>query len=73
MIDTTNTYGISFRCYFPDEGGVSTHYSTHYQRIPLSDLPLWVEAYRFTHPNCLSVTAKVWFNDCPAPARSGED
>ncbi len=70
MIDTTNTYGISFRCYFPGEPG--TNYSTHYQRIPLSELPLWVEAYRFTHPNCYSITAKVWLNDTPQQP-CGED
>jgi len=72
MIDTNTTYGVSFRCYFPDDGGTATRYNSHYQCLPLDELPTWIEAYRFTHPNCLSVTAKVWFSDCAAK-RGGED
>ena len=55
------TYNFSFRCYFPSDDGV--RYSTHYQRLALSDLPRWLDAYRFTHPNCLSISSKIWFTE----------
>lgn len=57
----TTDYGISFRCYFNSEA--ETHFTTHYQPMPLSDIPIWIEAYKFTHPNCTAVSVKVWFND----------
>ena len=63
----TNTYGVSFRCFYNSEG--ETHYTMHYQPMPLTDVPRWIEAYRFTHPNCTSISAKVWFNS--ASAESG--
>lgn len=56
-----NTYNISFRCYFDSEDG--QRYTNHYQRLNVNDLPKWIEAYRFTHPNCLSISVKVWFTD----------
>lgn len=52
-------YDISFRCYFPDNG-----VSNHFQAMPLLDIPKWLECYRFTHPNCISISVKVWFSDC---------
>lgn len=57
-------YNVSFRCFFP--GSDETRYSTHYQPLPLTDIPRWLDAYRFTHPNCISITAKVWFTDQPS-------
>lgn len=53
-------YTFSFRCYFPNDNGVN--FSTHYQQLALSDVPRWIEAYRFTHPTCISISVKVWFN-----------
>ena len=52
-------YDISFRCYFPDNG-----ICNHFQAMPLTDIPKWLECYRFTHPNCISISVKVWFSDC---------
>lgn len=48
---------VSFRCYYgsPDES------TTHYRTMPLADIPKWIEAYRFTHPDVQSITCKVWF------------
>lgn len=55
-----NTYNVSFRCFFSDEMG--RHYTNHYQNdFPLDDIPKWLDAYHFTHPNVESVSVKVWF------------
>ena len=58
------TYNFSFRCYFPSAEG--PRFSTHYQALPLCDVPRCLDAYRFTHPTCISITMKVWFSECPA-------
>ena len=50
---------ISLRCYFPGEGNSVTHYQT----MPLKDIPKWIEAYHFTHPTCEAITIKVWLHD----------
>lgn len=52
------TFDISFRCHYPN--GESTN---HYQPLKLSDIPKWLEAYRFTHPDCKSISVKIWFSD----------
>lgn len=49
---------ISFRCYFPGGG-----YNTHRQELALEAIPVWIEAYRFTHPTCRSISIKVWFEE----------
>lgn len=54
-------YKVSFRCYFADPA--SQNYSNHYQPLKISDIPRWIEAYRFTHPTCISITTKIWFTD----------
>lgn len=48
-------YQMSIRCYF---AGVDNK-TQHYQTMPLKDIPKWVEAYRFTHPNVESFTVKI--------------
>ena len=58
MKEINKTYQISFRCYYPD--GEPTN---HRQELKLKDIPKWIEAYIFTHPNCESITVKVWFNE----------
>lgn len=58
-----NTYNFSFRCFFPSDDGA--RFSRHYQRLPLSDLSRWIDAYRFTHPDCLSISCKIWFTEAP--------
>lgn len=53
------TYDISIRCYFTGRG----NYTTHRQNMPLKDIPKWLEAYMFTHPNAESITVKLWPQD----------
>lgn len=50
-------YRVSFRCYY-EENKV-----THYQELPLTDIPKWVEAYRFTHPEVLAISVRINFVD----------
>ncbi len=54
-------YTVSFRCFF-DKGG-ETNYSTHYQSLRLCDIERWIVSYRFTHPNCTSISFKIWFEN----------
>lgn len=58
MNDILFAYDVSFRCYFPGDGVCN-----HMQRMPLKDIPRWIDSYRFTHPNCVSISVKVWFSD----------
>lgn len=51
-------YDLSFRCFYGPENS-----TTHRQTMPLKDIPKWLEAYIFTHPNVESITVKVWPND----------
>lgn len=34
---------------------------TKVQTLSLSDIGKWIDCYRFTHPDCISVSVKVWF------------
>lgn len=56
-------YDLSIRCYFPGSG----NFTQHRQVMPLKDIPKWVEAYQFTHPNCESITIKIWLHDEDVP------
>lgn len=65
----TDKYNVSFRCFFHDErdefGG--QHCTQHYcADFPLSDIPRWIDSYKFTHPECFSISVKVWFSDARA-------
>lgn len=46
-------YTASFYCYF---GEIPVR---HYQKIKLSDIPAWINAYQFTHPDVTSISVKV--------------
>lgn len=48
-------YRVSFRCYY--EG----NYTQHYQELALKDIPKWVEAYKFTHPEVNAITIRIQF------------
>lgn len=54
------SYNVSFRCYF---GGTPDNFTQHYIDMPLKDIPKWLEAYQFTHPNVQSITVKYWPTD----------
>lgn len=49
---------VSFRCYFPNGNCID-----HYQELYLMDVPLWIQAYKFTHSGCSSISVKIWFPD----------
>ena len=53
-----SSFDVSFRCYFPDNGTCN-----HFQSLRLVDIPTWIDCYKFTHPNCKSISVKVWFTD----------
>lgn len=55
-------YNMSFRCYFDNDGDRDQHYTTHYvPMFDVADIPRWVDSYKFTHPNCTSLSCKIWF------------
>ena len=57
---TDNKFNVSFRCYFERNGDML--FNTHYvPDFPLADIPKWIECYRFTHPNVMSINVKIWF------------
>ena len=51
-------FDVSIRCHYPT--GEPTQ---HRQALKLTDIPKWVDAYKFTHPNCKSINIKIWFDD----------
>ena len=63
----TPTYNFSFRCHYPgSDPTLPPPYTQHRQRLKLTDLPKWIECYRFTHPDCESISVKIWFTELPA-------
>ncbi len=65
-------YNVSFRCYFESDDGV--RYNTHYNpQFDLADIPKWVECYRFTHPNCISISVKIWLREDAIPNYMDEE
>lgn len=66
-------FNTSFRCFYSCDGDVNT--TTHYNpAFALSDIPRWLDAYKFTHPNCTSISVKVLFtNPCEANSDGDED
>ena len=59
MAKTKPSYAMSIRCYFPGANNRTQHYPV----MPLADIPKWIEAYQFTHPNAESITVKIWLKD----------
>lgn len=49
---------ISFRCHYPNG-----EYTQHRQELPLKDLKKWIESYKFTHPDVVSISVKIWFHE----------
>lgn len=48
---------VSFRCFY--RGNCASH---HVQDLRLSEIPKWIECYKFTHPACLYITVMVRFS-----------
>ena len=51
-------FDLSIRCFYSNR-----NHTEHRQKMKLSDVSKWLEAYKFTHPNCQAVSVKVWFTD----------
>lgn len=51
-------FHISFRTYFPNGNKCD-----HQEDMKLKDIPKWIECYKFTHKDCISITVKVWYTD----------
>ena len=49
-------YRMSIRCYYPGYG----NYTTHYRRLGLNEIELWIQAYQYTHPECEAMTIKIY-------------
>ena len=47
------TYMVSFFCYY--DGNCTRHYRT----LRMSDIPKWIAAYEYTHPNVKAITAMI--------------
>lgn len=54
-----SVFNLSIRCFYPGD----TEPTRHYQDLKLSDIPKWIEAYKFTHPRCEAITFKIWLSD----------
>ena len=50
-------YGVSFFCDYDRENR-----TRHYQVMPLKDIPKWLEAYKFTHPEVRAISVKIWMD-----------
>ena len=53
------TFKFSFHCFFPKDP-IPTK---KVQELTIAEIPKWIEAYKFTHPNCEAISLKMWFND----------
>ena len=54
-------FNISFRCHYSNG-----EFTTHRQDLKIADIPKWIESYKFTHPECVSISFKLWFSDMEA-------
>ena len=57
---------VSIRCYYPNG-----HYNQHYQELHIRDIHLWAMAYKFTHPECHSMTIQLKWGDDGVSADDG--
>lgn len=47
---------ISFRCYYK-----SGNHCDKIAFIELAEIEEWIYCYKFTHPDCTSISIKLWF------------
>lgn len=52
------TYNVCFRCFY-----LGGNYTEHRQELLLSEIPRWLDSYKFTHPECVSISFKIWWTD----------
>lgn len=53
------TFDVSFHCYYAN----TPEPTRHFQSLTVMEIPKWIEAYKFTHPACKSISFKIWFTD----------
>lgn len=71
-MDYTEQYNVSFRCFYDNDG--VPHYNNHYApQFPISDIPRWIDSYKFTHPTCTSMSCKIWFVNSGGPDCASDD
>lgn len=51
---------VSFRTYYPNGNKCD-----HIQDLTPGNLIYWLACYFFTHPDCESITIKIWRDDFP--------
>lgn len=55
-------HSVSFICHF--EGNETRHR----QNLTADEIGKWIDAYKFTHPRCKSISIKIWFEGGPTNA-----
>lgn len=51
-------FDVSFFCYYANGS-----HTTHKQVLDMKDIPLWISSYKFTHPDCVAISSKIWFEE----------
>lgn len=59
MPDMEREHTMSIRCFY--EGG--NHHTQHYPMIEIDEIPKWIKAYWYTHPNLEAISVKVWMDN----------
>lgn len=52
-------FDVSFHCHYKGD----PEPTKHFQSLTIAEVPKWIEAYKFTHPKCSSISFKIWFGD----------
>ena len=56
---TEQKFILSFYCYYPN----CETPCKKVQTLKLSEIPRWIDAYKFTHPNYQAISVKVWCDE----------
>ena len=59
MPDMERLHRMSVRCFYAN----TEDYTKHFPEIAIDDIPKWVKAYWYTHPNLQSISVKIWMED----------
>ena len=51
-------YSVSIRTYYPNGNRCD-----HHAEIEQKEIAKWIECYKFTHPDCTSITVKIWLTN----------
>lgn len=53
-------YRIKFQCFYPNGNKCD-----HWQDLTITQIPRWVDSYKFTHPDCIAISVHVNFEKMP--------